>query len=69
MTLVKSLQENPAHPVARPTTANARDDIIQSQERKSAFGGQICQDEGGFLHPILDSMGISLCLSFAKVMV
>lgn len=53
LTLVEGLQEDPAHSAARPTTEHARNDIIQCQQGKSAFGGQVGQDEAGFLHPVL----------------
>lgn len=48
--LVKSLQEEPAHSVVRPTAKHTGNDVIETQEGNSALGGQVGQDEAGFLH-------------------
>lgn len=48
--LVESLQEDPAHSAAGPTTEHPGDDIIEAEEGKSALRRQERQDEAALLH-------------------
>ena len=49
-TLVKRLQEEPAHSAARPTAKHAGDDVIETQQGDSTLGSQVSQDEARLLH-------------------
>lgn len=40
--------------MVRPTAKHAGDDIVESQQRNAAPGGEVRQDEGGLLHLSLD---------------